>query len=131
MRNVLEKLSESGCRRMMATERGTFFGYHRLVTDFIGLGDLREIAADFNAPTCFDVTHSTQLPGGEGDMSGGRPDRGPLLARAAVAAGISALFLETHIDPASARSDRATVMPIDVATDLIGTLTRIRKVLDA
>ena len=131
MRNVLEKLSESGCRRMMATERGTFFGYHRLVTDFVGLGDLREIAADFNAPTCFDVTHSTQLPGGEGDMSGGRPDRGPLLARAAVAAGISALFLETHVDPASARSDKATVMPIDVATDLIGTLTRIREVLDA
>ncbi|MAD19505.1 MAG: 3-deoxy-8-phosphooctulonate synthase [Planctomycetaceae bacterium] len=131
MRNVLEKLSESGCRRMMATERGTFFGYHRLVTDFIGLGDLREIAAEFGAPVCFDATHSTQLPGGEGEMSGGRPDRGPLLARAAVAAGISALFLETHLDPASARSDRATVMPIDVATDLIGTLVRIREAIDA
>ncbi|MDG2021410.1 MAG: 3-deoxy-8-phosphooctulonate synthase [Phycisphaerales bacterium] len=129
MRNVLEKLHESGCTRMMATERGTFFGYHRLVNDFVGLGDLQDIASEFKAPLCFDVTHSTQLPGGEGTMSGGRPDRAALLARAAVAAGVEAVFLETHPDPPSARSDRATVLPLDEAASLIASLAGIRGVL--
>ena len=129
MRNVLEKLRESGCTRMMATERGTFFGYHRLVNDFVGLGDLQDIAAEFKAPLCFDVTHSTQLPGGEGNMSGGRPDRAALLARAAVAAGVEAVFLETHPDPPSARSDRATVLPLEEAASLIRSLTGIREAL--
>ena len=129
MRNVLEKLRESGCTRMMATERGTFFGYHRLVNDFVGLGDLQEIAAEFKAPLCFDVTHSTQLPGGEGNMSGGRPDRAAMLARAAVAAGVESVFLETHPDPPKARSDRATVLPLSEAASLIASLSRIRGVL--
>ncbi|RPG22740.1 MAG: 3-deoxy-8-phosphooctulonate synthase [Phycisphaera sp. TMED9] len=129
MRNVLEKLRESGCTRMMATERGTFFGYHRLVNDFVGLGDLQDIASEFKAPLCFDVTHSTQLPGGEGNMSGGRPDRAALLARAAVAAGVEAVFLETHPDPPSARSDRATVLPLEEAASLIRSLTGIREAL--
>ena len=129
MRNVLEKLRESGCTRMMATERGTFFGYHRLVNDFVGLGDLQEIAAEFRAPLCFDITHSTQLPGGEGNMSGGRPDRAALLARAAVAAGVESVFLETHPDPPKARSDRATVLPLDEAASLIASLSGIRGVL--
>ena len=126
MRLVLEKLRESGCRRMMATERGPFFGYHRLVTDFIGLGDLTEIAADFAAPVCFAVTHSTQLPGGDGTTSAGRPERAPLLARAAVAAGVEAVFLETHPDPPSARSDKATVLPLDTVPELLASLTRVR-----
>jgi len=129
MRNVLEKLRESGCTRMMATERGTFFGYHRLVNDFVGLGDLQEIAAEFQAPLCFDVTHSTQLPGGEGNMSGGRPDRAAMLARAAVAAGVESVFLETHPDPPKARSDRATVLPLKEAASLIASLSRIRGVV--
>jgi 2-dehydro-3-deoxyphosphooctonate aldolase (KDO 8-P synthase) len=127
MRNVFEKLREVGAARVMATERGTFFGYHRLVNDFIGLGDMAEIAAEFGAPTCFDATHSTQLPGGGGTMSGGRPERAPLLARAAVAAGVDAIFLETHPDPASARSDRATVLPISTVPGLLGTLVAIRE----
>lgn len=126
MRLVLEKLRESGCRRMMATERGTFFGYHRLVTDFIGLGDLQEIASDFSAPVCFDATHSTQLPGGGGETSAGRPERAPLLARAAVAAGVDAVFLETHPEPAAARSDRATVLPLTTIPELLRSLTAIR-----
>ena len=129
MRLVLEKLRESGCTRMMATERGTFFGYHRLVTDLIGLGDLVEIAAEFKAPTCFDVTHSTQLPGGDGTTSAGRPERAPLLARAAVAAGLDAVFIETHPDPPSARSDKATVLPLEEIPELLETLTRIRTAL--
>ena len=126
MRLVLEKLRESGCSRMMATERGTFFGYHRLVTDLIGLGDLIDIAAEFSAPTCFDATHSTQLPGGGGTTSAGRPDRAALLARSAVAAGVDAVFLETHPNPPDARSDKATVLPLDRIPELLRTLTRIR-----
>ncbi len=129
MRLVLEKLRESGCRRMMATERGTFFGYHRLVTDFIGLGDLQEIAAEFRAPICFDATHSTQLPGGGGATSAGRPERAPLLARAAVAAGVDAVFLETHPEPSAARSDRATVLPLDTVPALLRSLAAIRNAL--
>lgn len=126
MRLVLEKLRESGCTRMMATERGTFFGYHRLVTDLIGLGDLMEIAAEFSAPTCFDATHSTQLPGGGGTTSAGRPDRAAMLARSAVAAGLDAVFLETHPNPPEARSDKATVLPLGQIPELLRTLTRIR-----
>lgn len=131
MRNVFEKLRESGAVRTMATERGTFFGYHRLVNDFIGLGDLAEIAAEFDAPLCFDATHSTQLPGGGGTMSGGRPERAPLLARAAVAAGVEAIFLETHPEPAEARSDKATVLPLDAIGSLLAGLTRIRDAVAA
>jgi 2-dehydro-3-deoxyphosphooctonate aldolase (KDO 8-P synthase) len=86
MRGALSKLRESGCTRMMVTERGTFFGYHRLVNDFAGVGDLIELGV----PVCFDATHCTQLPG-VGVTSGGRPDRAALLARASVAAGVDAL----------------------------------------
>lgn len=126
MRLVLEKLRESGAGPLMVTERGTFFGYHRLVNDFIGLGDLMDIAESFEALTCFDATHSTQLPGGSGSMSGGRPERAPLLARAAVAAGVRAVFLEAHPTPSSARSDAATVLPLDSVPELIATLARLR-----
>lgn len=94
---------------IMLTERGTFFGYHRLVNDFVGLGDLLELGL----PVCFDVTHSTQMPGAETNASGGRPDRAPLLARCALAAGVHALFVETHPNPSSALSDAATMVPLD------------------
>ncbi|MCH2160411.1 MAG: 3-deoxy-8-phosphooctulonate synthase [Phycisphaerales bacterium] len=129
MRNVLEKLRDAGCPRMMATERGTFFGYQRLVNDFIGLGDLQDLAAEFGAPVCFDVTHSTQLPGGSGTTTAGRPERAPMLARAAVAAGVDALFLECHPDPANARSDASTVLPLDAIPSLLDTLSSLRKVV--
>ena len=122
MNAVLGKLREGGCRHAMLTERGTFFGYHRLVNDFIGLGDMRELGA----PVCFDVTHSTQLPGVTGSATGGRPDRASLLARAAVAAGIDAIFIECHPEPAKALSDASTAQPLDSIPALLRTLVAIR-----
>lgn len=126
MVNVIDKLIDTpgSAKQIMLTERGTFFGYNRLVNDFIGLGDMM----DLGWPVCFDVTHSTQQPGGAegGKMSGGRPDRAPMLARCAVAAGVSALFIETHPNPASALSDGATMLPLDVTLDLLGDLAKIR-----
>ncbi|MSR41574.1 MAG: 3-deoxy-8-phosphooctulonate synthase [Phycisphaerales bacterium] len=123
MQNVLVKLAEGGCSAPMLTERGTFFGYNRLVNDFIGLGDMR----DLGAPICFDATHSTQLPGGGGTATAGRPERVPLLARAAVAAGIDAIFLECHPKPAESASDAATIQPLDSMRDLLRSLAAIRR----
>lgn len=121
MVNVVSKLQESGCREIMLTERGTFFGYHRLVNDFIGLGDLMELGP----PVCFDVTHSTQLPGGGGSATAGRPERAALLARAAVAAGVHALFIECHPEPAKSFSDAATAMALDAAPALLRSLAAL------
>ena len=121
MTNVVSKLDEAGCKSMMLTERGTFFGYNRLVNDFPGLEDMMELGW----PVCFDVTHSTQLPGGGGTHSGGRPERAPLLARCAVAAGVQALFIETHPEPKQAKSDAATMLPLAQVLGLLGELKRL------
>ncbi len=130
MRHAAEKAREAGAGGIMLTERGTFFGYHRLVNDFIGLGDL----ADLGWPVCFDVTHSTQLPGGGGTGDGpvqtaGRPERAGLLARAATAAGVDALFLEMHPEPARAKSDAATCQPLEAASTIIRQAHAIRTAL--
>ncbi len=121
MRNVVVKLTEADAAGIVLTERGTFFGYNRLVNDFVGLGDLMELGW----PICFDVTHSTQQPGGAGTSTAGRPERGPLLARAAVAAGVQALFIETHPDPPNAKSDGATMQPLESMHALLGELARL------
>lgn len=123
MQNVVAKLQEGGASGGMLTERGTFFGYHRLVNDFVGLGDLM----DLGLPVCFDVTHSTQLPGAT-NVTGGRPDRGPLLAKAAAAAGVDALFIETHPEPAKGLSDAATMLPLEVTLELLPKVMRIRDI---
>ena len=127
MTNVVAKLTEAGAdgAGIMLTERGTFFGYNRLVNDFIGLGDLMAMGY----PVCFDVTHSTQQPGGAGTHSGGRPDRAPLLARAAVAAGVQALFIETHPQPEKGLSDAATMLPVKTVAKLLPQLVRLRDVI--
>ncbi|HRP62868.1 MAG TPA: 3-deoxy-8-phosphooctulonate synthase [Phycisphaerales bacterium] len=122
MKHVINKLREGGASQIMLTERGTFFGYHRLVNDFIGLGDMM----DLGVPVCFDVTHSTQLPGGGDGFTSGRPDRGALLARAAVAAGVHAVFIECHPEPAKAKSDGSTVQPLDAMPSLLRELAQIR-----
>ncbi len=129
------KLLEVGCDNLMFTERGVCFGYERLVNDFLGFGDLLELRIKNDRgeargpfPVCFDCTHSTQLPGA-GATTGGRPDRAALLARAAVAAGAHAIFLETHPAPARAASDSATMLPLDVVPPLLEELARIRAAL--
>ena len=122
MRNPVEKVRQAGSRQVMVTERGTFFGYHRLVNDFIGIGDLMELGV----PVCFDATHSTQLPGAEGFASGGRPERAPLLAKAAVAAGVHAVFVECHPEPEKAMSDKSTMLRLDEVPPLLMQLAAIR-----
>ncbi len=106
MANAADKVRSAGEGRVLLTERGTFFGYNRLVNDFTGL----EIMKSVGCPVIFDVTHSTQQPAGQGHQSGGNPHFSPLLARAAVAAGVDGLFLECHPDPRNAKSDAATML---------------------
>jgi len=129
MSHVVAKLVEAGGEQcgIMLTERGTFFGYHRLVNDFCGVGDLIE----FGRPVCFDVTHSTQQPGGAGSSSGGRPERAAMLARCAVAAGVHALFLETHPQPKCALSDASSMLALDQACQLIGQLAGLHQAVNA
>ncbi|QOI99157.1 MAG: 3-deoxy-8-phosphooctulonate synthase [Phycisphaeraceae bacterium] len=127
MMGVVKKLGEAGCVNVMLTERGTFFGYHRLVTDFIGLGDLMELPAPGGGPpVCYDATHSTQLPG-SGEQTGGRPERAPMLARAAVAAGVHALFLECHPEPSRSMSDASTTLPLASIPGLLASVARVRR----
>jgi 2-dehydro-3-deoxyphosphooctonate aldolase (KDO 8-P synthase) len=125
MRHVIAKLRECGAGNIMLTERGTFFGYNRLVNDFIGLGDLM----DLGPPVCFDVTHSTQLPGAGESSTGGRPDRAGLLARAAAASGVHALFVECHPEPRDALSDSATMQPLKLMPELVREVLAIRHAL--
>ena len=111
MGNAADKVKAGGGGgQVLLTERGTFFGYNRLVNDFTGLSIMKA----FGRPVVFDVTHSTQQPAGQGHQSGGNPHFSPLLARAAVAAGVDGLFLECHPDPKNAKSDAATML--DFAT---------------
>jgi 2-dehydro-3-deoxyphosphooctonate aldolase (KDO 8-P synthase) len=106
---VVEKARAAGAEIVYLTERGTSFGYHDLVVDFRGLQVMREFAC----PVIFDATHSVQRPGAEGGVSGGDRKFVPLLLRAALAAGIDGVFLETHPDPSKAASDRLTQWPLD------------------
>lgn len=121
MNHVVTKLQESNCQDIILTERGTFFGYNRLVNDFIGIGDLMTIGP----PVCFDVTHSTQLPGAGKEQTAGRPDRGMLLACAAAAAGVNALFIECHPEPERAMSDASTMQPLAKMHEFISTCAAI------
>ncbi len=109
VRHIFDKLTGAGCRRMMITERGTFFGYHQLVVDYVGLVKLRELGW----PVVMDATHSVQSPGGLEDCSGGSSRYAPYLAWAAAAVGVDGLFIETHPDPASALSDGPNMIPLN------------------
>ncbi|MCE6950279.1 3-deoxy-8-phosphooctulonate synthase [Cereibacter sphaeroides] len=118
MKNVADKVASTGNRRIMLCERGTSFGYNTLVTDFRGLPTM----AATGWPVVFDATHSVQQPGGLGGSSGGQREFAPVLARAACAVGVSALFIETHEDPDRAPSDGPNMIPVDRMGRLIADL---------
>ncbi len=126
MAGPVGKLRAAGCDNVLLLERGTFFGYHRLVNDFLGMGDLMELEVDGSpaGPVCFDCTHSTQLPGAS-STTGGRPERAPMLARAAVAAGVSAVFLECHQEPSKATSDAATMLRLEDVPGVLRSLAAV------
>jgi len=108
MKNAFEKVASTGNTKIILTERGSSFGYQNLVVDFRGIPQMKK----FGYPVVFDATHSVQLPGGQGHASGGQPEFIEPLARAAVAAGVDGLFLETHDNPAAALSDGANALPL-------------------
>ncbi|WP_024329396.1 3-deoxy-8-phosphooctulonate synthase [Thioalkalivibrio sp. ALR17-21] len=118
MGNVVDKAREAGNESVMVCERGVSFGYNTLISDMRGLADMRRTGA----PVVFDATHSVQQPGGQGASSGGQREYVPVLARAAVASGISGLFMETHPDPANALSDGPNAWPLPRMRELLETL---------
>jgi 2-dehydro-3-deoxyphosphooctonate aldolase (KDO 8-P synthase) len=122
MKNVVDKARATGNQQILVCERGVSFGYNNLVSDMRALAVMR----DTGAPVVFDATHSVQLPGGQGSSSGGQREFVPVLARAAVAAGVSGLFMETHPDPDQALSDGPNAWPLAHMAELLETL----KVLD-
>ena len=124
MQFVIEKVRDSGAGGVMACERGTFFGYGRLVNDMQSLPIMRSLGV----PVVFDATHSVQRPGGLGGATGGTREMVDPLARAAVAIGVDALFFETHPDPDSSPSDGANMIPLDSLESVIDRLLRLRQV---
>ena len=124
MKNVVDKLREAGCQGILVTERGASFGYHDLVVDMRGLVTLRQFA-----PVCFDATHSVQRPGSQGTATGGDRSMAPVLARAAAAVGIDALFCEVHEDPDRALSDGPNSLTFATWDALIGEVLAIRGAL--
>ena len=123
MRTAADKVKSTGNENVLLTERGTFFGYGRLVNDFMGLGEMQKTGC----PVVFDATHSTQEPAGLGGVSGGRPEYAPVLARAAVAAGVEGIFLECHPEPAKARSDAASMLHLSDMPRLIDQLAKLAR----
>jgi 2-dehydro-3-deoxyphosphooctonate aldolase (KDO 8-P synthase) len=125
MKNVVEKIREAGSDRLLLTERGATFGYNNLVVDFRSF----PIMQSFGCPVVFDVTHSLQLPGGQGQRSGGQPEYIPHLSRAGVAAGVDGLFMEVHENPAKALSDGPNALNLSLLPGLLEQLLEIRKCL--
>jgi 2-dehydro-3-deoxyphosphooctonate aldolase (KDO 8-P synthase) len=125
MENVVKKLEVSGCQRLLLTERGASFGYNNLVVDMRSFPVMRQ----WGWPVIYDVTHSLQLPGGQGTASGGQPQFIEPLARAGVAVGLDGLFLEVHENPAVALSDGSNALPLDRLESLLHTAKRIHAVV--
>jgi 2-dehydro-3-deoxyphosphooctonate aldolase (KDO 8-P synthase) len=126
MTNVVEKIRHCNNDKIMLTERGTFFGYNRLVNDMTAI----DIMKNLGCPVIFDATHSTQQPGGLGNVSGGNRKFGPILAKAAIAAGANGLFLEVHTNPEKAKSDAAVVMPIEWVEKLLTDCKKIFQIVN-
>ena len=127
MGNVVDKARATGNEQIMVCERGVSFGYNNLVSDMRSLAAMR----DTGCPVVFDATHSVQLPGGQGSSSGGQREFVPVLARAAVAAGVAGLFMETHPNPAEALSDGPNAWPLQKMKALLATLQAIDRTVKA
>ncbi|MDC0437617.1 3-deoxy-8-phosphooctulonate synthase [Pelagibacteraceae bacterium] len=125
MANVIKKIEESGNKNILITERGASFGYNTLVSDMRAL----PIMSKFGFPIVFDATHSVQQPGGMGEKSGGQREFVPYLARAAIAVGVGAIFMETHEDPDNAPSDGPNMVPMNEVKALLKKLTEIDKLV--
>ena len=123
--NVIKKIEDSGNRNILITERGASFGYNTLVSDMRSL----PIMAKFGFPIVFDATHSVQQPGGMGEKSGGQREFVPFLARAAIAVGVGAIFIETHEDPDNAPSDGPNMVPLKELKSLLKKLLEIDKLI--
>jgi 2-dehydro-3-deoxyphosphooctonate aldolase (KDO 8-P synthase) len=125
MKNVVDKAREAGSDRFMLTERGASFGYNNLVVDFRSFPIMRS----FGCPVIFDVTHSLQLPGAQGQSSGGQPQYIPHMARAGVAAGLDGLFMEVHDNPSKALSDGPNALELSLLRPLLQQLVSLRRAL--
>ena len=127
MKNCVNKVRSTGNEKILLCERGTFFGYNRLVNDMASIPAMKQL----DCPVVFDVTHSTQRPGGLGDASGGDPELAATLAQSAVAAGANALFMEIHPDPSKALCDAACMLPLDQVERLVTKCNRIFDIVNA
>jgi len=125
MKNVVDKILETGNENIILTDRGTSFGYNNLVTDFRAIPVMKQ----FGFPICFDASHSTQLPGGNATSSSGQKEFIPYLAKAALVVGADVIFIECHPNPKKAKSDSATVMALDDLKKLLKELEIIKKAL--
>lgn len=124
MKHAVDKVTQSGNAQVMLTDRGTMFGYQDLIVDFRGIPTMQQYA-----PVVLDVTHSLQQPNQASGVTGGRPSLISTIARAGIAAGADGLFIETHFDPSSAKSDGANMLPLDRLEALLLQLTAFREVV--
>jgi len=125
MQHAVQKVKDTGSDKAWVTDRGTMFGYQDMVVDFRGIPEMRQFA-----PTVLDVTHSLQQPNQTSGVTGGRPDMIGTIARAGIATGVDGLFIETHFDPAAAKSDGANMLDLQYLEKLLTDLTAIRKVIN-
>lgn len=126
MKNVVDKIRSMENEKIILTDRGTSFGYNNLVCDMRAI----PIMQSFGVPVCFDATHAVQLPGGQGDSSGGEREFIPVLAKAALAAGANCLFIEAHPEPAKAKSDASSVLDFETLPQLLCELKRLYEVVN-
>jgi len=122
MQHAVRKVTDSGSEQVMVTDRGTMFGYQDMVVDFRGIPTMKQYA-----PVVLDVTHSLQQPNQSSGVTGGRPDMIETIARAGIATGVDGIFIETHFDPANAKSDGANMLDLDYLEKLLTNLVAIRK----
>lgn len=126
MKHAVTKVTDSANEQVMITDRGTMFGYQDMVVDFRGIPTMKQYA-----PVVLDVTHSLQQPNQSSGVTGGRPDMIETISRAGIAAGVDGLFMETHFDPAHAKSDGANMLHLDHLESLLTNLVAIRKTINS